>query len=142
MCIPVSGRVLPTSNGYFCQNHSGIQFCHLYCRWWFNLPTIIQVTHHISAFYYWICCIFLNISKFEFQFSISKESCTGYVSCKTTSAIIFRACVLYFFIFYQKQSFQKLLKMIFISFKKLFYFSRYSIVYNFFPLFPRERSVK
>ena len=40
-----------------------------------------------------------------------------------------------FFIFYKKKAFQKLWKMLFISSKKLFLLSRYSIFRNFFPSF-------
>ena len=56
------------------------------------------------------------------------------------SATFFKAYVRYFFIkfsfFHQMIGLQKLLKMFFISSKKLFSFSRYSNFCNFSPSFP------
>ena len=47
----------------------------------------------------------------------------------------FKACVFYFFIFYQKKAFQKLWKMVFISCKKLFSFLRYFVIFFTFLFF-------
>ena len=44
-----------------------------------------------------------------------------------------KACILYFLIFFQRKSFQKLWKIVFILSSKLFSFSRYSISRNFSP---------
>ena len=53
-------------------------------------------------------------------------------SLKLVSAIFYD----FYFFFYEMIALQKLWKMFFISLKKLFSFSWYLNVYNFFPSFP------
>ena len=49
----------------------------------------------------------------------------------------FKDCVCYLLFFHQMIALQKLREMLFISFKKLFLFSRYSIFSPFFPTISR-----
>ena len=60
--------------------------------------------------------------------------------------IIVKACVRYFlsnfYFFYQMTTLQKLWKVFFISSKKLFLFSRYSIFCNFLTSFPHFPDIK